>query len=981
MVTRWVVPAAAAAVICAGAVVCAAALGAAEKEADFLAVRERAIRTYGATPQPALKKLYQDTYAAYKETPTDALLFRAAAYAELADLRDQEEDRLIDVISGAKVAPGALLFAIETMRSHGTLTARIDKVTASLPRLDAAVRLDAAKALAQAFYWQAPPPAVRRLVGEEASARVEIGDLVFLAGAITSWGERDAAVKLLLDRAATPETGPKALIEIAAALYRLGAVDQARRVARDVYSKNLPEVSPEDRTLREYFQDREERLSRRTDLAGATGSWDMLLGATRIEGARPPAAAVLDRAVVLGAARLSCEEAEALRLLIADEDRAQSTALYGGVLVKAGDAYSAEVALVPALVGAPGLGDQAYLDLFDSVMALRDPATVLTFAGIYAHLFPEPQSARMMSEYTRALGDLKTSDRLFAIFVKESGLGPETRFNWEGDRLLALYYLDTGRLAPGKAAAMKAVDELLQAQAAKTMMRSSETAKFADLFERFGGVADLLERLRSREKDFPNSSMLLLLEEESLERLGRADEALALVATIHQKDNPVSRTLFLASTNARLGRWDEAIRLYNEATKADPKVPLNAYTELARLYAEAGRWDEAEGVLLKVAPKGGAAGWISAGALFTSGGQTQRGVRAYMMLDDLTMALEPEDAGIAVRALVDAGRIPEAARLLGRRMALQASFEAKARYITNSLPQASTAVAKYMALARALRAGPLATDAQLLSFFYSAVRNRAEALLDAETAFAAAGEAAALGPGNAEALAQLAVVADAWHAADARRAAEDALRKAPLAAIALNRIEAQLALGENDAARAAVGQLLSTPLSANEFMRLVDVAGEGALAADIVGDVASRSNESWPWTLHARVAEMALRAGARDLALSEAQVVASGGAYVGRAAWAAGFYAGAGEPALAEAAIAGFYRGAGPHPALAVLEADIDAARGDLAAAETVVTSARKTFARPPFSALFRLETARLSAAGPAAALPETAGDERRSGQ
>ena len=932
-----------------------AAAGRTGQAEGFFKTRESVIKTYGSSSVPDLTRLYHETTDKARTLPAEGLLYRRAAFAELAGLYSDQERALLDILKARRGDAEVVGFSIEVFRANGSLTANIAQVLSAVDALGDKDRISAVVDVAHGYKWSKPPAEVLSAVRKAAKGEAETASPIQLAAALASWGYAGEAAETLAGKV-SQERDADSLVALVRALDRIGARSRARRFAEDFFSKRLPAATPPGATLEELQIDREDRLELALGIAAESGAFDKLIDAVAVKG-KAGDEALIDYATVLGGAGRYAEKAEVLRRLYELRRDADAAGLYGNALIRAGDAYSTQNTLMMSLLSSPGTDEDPYLDLFDAVSVLRDPQVFLQSASLFASLNRQPQTARSMSEYARVLGDFRLADRLFASFVVASNLGPDTRFNWEGSRLLANYYLDTGRLSDARSAAMRAIKQLLDVQGAKRMTRSSQPEKFIELFGRFGGVDQMLEYCVSREKDLPDSTLLLLMEQEALEKLGRWNEAWRVLARLNEGEPAAMRDVFLADSKSHAGRFDEAIRLYEKAIAADSRVPSRVRGDLMTLYAKAERWDDA----MRFVTAGGSAGAASRvflGAFYSKAGQIARAVRAYEMLDDITLEIAPEQLAPAVRFF--AQRDPQkAARLLGRRLALQTSFWAKYDYMDECLPQDADMCASYLAIAATLEKGQLEADHQLMGLFYRLLSIRAEEFRDYRAARAAARAACAHDPRTLENQQQLARILSGADAAGAEGVARSMYAALPLPSILLELADAELSLKRISDAGRHLDELAAAGLSPAESHELICLLERYPVGRERVEKVREAITSAWSWTLRARLADAALARGDSASALGYAGPVIENGTYVGRALWAADFYARAGDPGQAGTVIELFKAASSDHPALVIAEVDIARSRGDLAGASGAVASARKRALRPHFAALFRMEAAR----------------------
>ncbi len=936
-----------------------AAFAAEQEQADFFQTRADVLALYGESSRPALKQLYAEMTTRYKANPVDGLLYRRAAFAELAGLYGQQEEVLLDILSGRRDDASFASYCIEVLRSHGTLSAHSATILSAIDAMDDQPRRSALKSLARAFAWSRPPDVVMTAV-ENASkeAAISVLDLVSFTGVLASWGRRDEAAGLLLARSKDKGLSADEMQALTESLRRMNLRKQAREVFITLASRLDTSGGKHATSLDERYTERESDLETLINLARAAGCWDLLI---RDVSSRDGVEPLIDAAVALDAAGARGERADALWRLFKKRGDAEAAAIYAGALMEAGDAFSTQNTLLTALLSGPSLGDDPYMDLFDAVAVLRDPETLLSMAAIYARFRPQPQVARMMSEYVRALGDFRTADRLFATFITGTGLGQDTRFNWEGGRLLAEYYLATGRLSEGEAAARKALAQFIDAQGAKSMTQSAQGAKFVALFARFGGVESMYAYCVGREADFPGSAVLMILEKEALEHLGRWDEAAAIENKTLKNSSPAERDVVLAAAASRAGRVDEAVSLYERATASDKNMPRFVYVAFVEALARAGRWDDVENILQKMlaGDKGGM--FLYLGELYRQYGQDERALRSFMKLDDLTLSVGPEQAGFVARFLAESGHAESLAAFLERRLSVQTSFDDKQTYLEDCLPRTTASCPAYIAAGEMLGKGPLRVDHALMGLYYRGLAGRASMFGDSDTVFAASVAAFEADPNTVDSAVLVARLS--WADGALREgAAEAAYAVLPAPSLLVDLATAEMELARTDSAAAHLSQVLDGPLYTSELSGVLDLLDGGLAAPELLKKAADSANEAWPWIFHARLADAALRAGERDLALAQAQIVVNDGVYVARALWAVDFYARAGAGDKAASTLALFAATLADHPALSLVAIDVASSRGDVAGAGEAAASVLRVRQRYQFAALFRMEAARIAA-------------------
>jgi len=953
------------------------ALGGEDTGKGLVEEREAVIRAYGNASVEELTKAYDETAATGVEAAEPAILYRRAALAELAGDYDGEEKALVEILARG---PGAeeVSFIIEALRAMGRLRGNIEKI---LPALDALAPAGRARALAEAARgcaWIKPPEGLSAAVESEAAGKINTGNLITFAEALASWGKTEEAIDALVKRAKEPNLREEEMLAVLGALRHIGAGRSARGIAEQAFAQLPHGAAGGPEGLVELYKERDGTLSPFADMAEAALAWDGLLD--RAAAGRRSIADAAGYAALLGRAGKTAEKAEEicrLREMLGD---GESAALYAQALLEAGDAYSAEAMLAPALIWGAGAEAGAYIDLFDSAESMRDPEILFLAARVYAELFTAPQNARMVSEYMRVLGDYKTADKLFAAFVKKSGVGPETRFNWEGDRLFAEYYLSTGRLEEGKCAARAAIAELLAAQGTKEMTRSTQPERFVALFAKFGGVAELVDYCRSREKDLPNSILLALLEQEALEKLGRADEALEITRRIY-KGGKMRDTFALAVDSARVGRNKDAISLFAQAYPGGADALSRATGEdisrfagaspdnaeivkiLINLYAKEGRWDDAERLFVAASDKGDMGSWVALGSLFEDGGEHERAARAFDKARDVTLSAAPEVVGAAVRFFVDRGQIEKAANVLSRRIALMTSYEEKAKTVFESMPQAAAECAGYVLVGKNLAEGALGGDRQIRAYYWWELTTRARMLRDGVVALAAGREAMAAGPESVVNVTTYAWAAYGRHTSEGLAAAEGVRSALSSPQATLRLAEMEFETGQKEEALAHIKTVAGMALDKETAYTIADLAGEYPVPAATIRSAAASANSAWPWTVRAQIADALLASGDKEAAVGEAKAIMEGGTYIGRALWAGDFFARAGMADQRKKALTG------EHPALVIAGIDDARARGDASYTAALAASGQRTVRGRQYAALFRMEAARASAGGQGAAL------------
>lgn len=89
-------------------------------------------------------------------------------------------------------------------------------------------------------------------------------------------------------------------------------------------------------------------------------------------------------------------------------------------------------------------------------------------------------------------------------------------------------------------------------------------------------------------REWPNFAPAIQAQNESLERRGKGDEALARAKQIAVQNRPdATAQVFLGRQYAKRGDYDQALLAYKTATKLDPRSAA-AYAEIGRLYFRAG---------------------------------------------------------------------------------------------------------------------------------------------------------------------------------------------------------------------------------------------------------------------------------------------------------------------------------------------------------------------------------------------------------
>ena len=927
----------------------------------FFATRDGLIRLYGNASAANVTPMYERATETYERTPTQRLLYERAVLAELAKLRGIEAILLVEIIEKGGADGRLVTFAVEEIRSHGGLVEHAKSLAAAAGRLQGQERFEAVRALAQGFLWASPPREVEELVRREMPKVADARQAAWLAGALASWGYRDEAGKALVERAVRGDVDVETRAVLAAVLDGFGMRQEARGIAKETFAALELGAPPADTSLDDVLVARADSFAPYIELAKAADASDLLLDRVRPSVGRQEDWRYIDYAIVLKETGLLAERAEALSALAGAGKTPAAAAAYGAALQSAGDAWSAEKVITASVLSGGAAGENAFLDLIDSIFALRDAAALCPMAVLYSVSEDSPQASRMMSELLRRTGDIAASDELFNKFILASNMGPESRFNCEGSRLLAQYYLDTGRLEMGRATAMTALRQAVDGQAGKSMTRSRHPEAFVTLFDRFDGVEAMLDYLRTRRKDFPGSVFLSLMEEAALIRLGRVEEAIAASERAHPRESAVGGKVLLGEVYAAMGRYDEAAKHYEMALAADSNPPSKAYLTLAGYYAKAGSMQDAERLLSEAAGRAGLPMWFVTAGFFASEGDTARATRAYRLLDDLEADVDAESLGEAVRFLAGHGQVEAAATMLARRLSVQESYGAKGDYIVRSMPRESSSAAAYLALGAKMAEGDLIYDHALLALFYRELSERAGILLDAATAVAAASAAVEHDGENAENLSRLVAATAGRPSAAAARAALAAYAKAPSVAALLSLAEAELSLGRTESGCGRLSAAASLAMTSGEAMRAMSLAMRYNVQRFVLDKFASASEQAWPWQAHAFLAEVAFAAGGEPVAVSQAKLVAEGGSYPGRALWAADFYFVAGAPQRASDVTAA-WKSRGEHPALALLDVEAARRRGDSSAAREAASAGCRAYPRPPLQYLFSAELGYLKA-------------------
>ncbi len=929
-----------------------------DPDAEFFEAREEVFRLHGSAPLTDARRLYERALRGYKDTGSTYFLYKAESLALLAADAEAREAALIEILGEGGRGGRFVLYLIEFLRANGTLDRRIGDVLPYLSGLTRNERLRAARALSFAYAWQDPPEGVETLVREFLDRPLPLPDLLYFSRILAGWGRRDPAVEKLRSKGLTPGLDARSRTEVAASLAALGAAEEAREIAAAEFAESTPpaarDYSPDD-----IWMIRQARFSRLVDMAAPASAWDLLLAPLMREAAANRWRLV-DAAVVLDAAGMPCEAAEQLALLSKVEPSGQVDALYGGALVRAGDSYSARRALLSA-TGKGKMGEDLQYDLADSLAAVRDASTATAIVKLTSLLDVQPQQARMMSDLLSAQGEYESADALFATFVENSGLGADTRFAWQGKRLWAVQYLDTGRLQQGRKVAFEAVAALLEQLNLTESVRSPVPDQFVALFSRFGGVLDLYEYCTGRAKN-DGGILLHRIRQAALESLGRWDDAIALEEKISGGMDPVNRDLFKAAAYFRARRYEDAARRYRAAIAADPDVPPKAYEQLAEALARLGRWDEVEEITRRPAGSRGPEADAALAAFFESQGRTEDAARTYRRLDDLSLSVGPDFLAPAVRLWVKTGDIERAAGALSRRVAVEAGYDRKLAYLLAALPAEPGLENSYLALGRALEKGTLGTDVQLLGRFYRALGVFFERTLAPESALAAYRRAAALEKHNPENAVRLCLAAARLYPEEAAGAARAYLAELPDAAVLIERISADFESGDSEAARRGLEELSLTVLSSAEQARLTTVL-ERFPSDESIASALTASGDLWPWILRARLQEKSV-----DVPVSSVIELRREGACVGRAIWAARVLARAGLAEEARSALDQYRRDHPAHPAIFLLEADIARSRGRADEAVSALRAGRRSVGDViGVARLFDSEIARVSHGAPRA--------------
>ena len=924
------------------AAILAAPLAAAE---GFFEVRKEIIALYGDVMPSDLAAPYERSRVEYRDTGQAYFLHRLAAIDELAGLEEAWERHLREIFQGSVGEPFILYYS-EFHRSRGTLRANLEEILAKVKGLAGEPRRSCIRSLCSVLAWGERPDELAAMVRETLESGVSTDGAIFFSKVLYSWGEHEEAVARLLAAAGAADESPQGQLAVISALRELGAGSEARRAAAGVFERFMPSQAPDGMALTDVSFMRRARLSRLCDIAKAGVAWGLLLEALDGSGRTREALHLVDRAVVFEAAGFPAERAEALSALSEAQGSADARALYGSALVQAGDAWTGRGVLLGAIAQGAA-GEDAYYDLLDSLISLGDAAMLKGFAALYSVAFGQPQQDRLMADLMRAMGEYPIADPLFNSFIEKTGLGSDTRFAWQGARLLAIYYLDTGRLGDGREAAWRALDRLVEDEQMRGNMRSPVPEQFVELFARFGAVEGLVDYCRRRRGDYPEAVLIDRIEITGLEYLGRWDEALALERRMCEARDAVNRDLFMASANARAGRWEEAARLYKAAIDADPQVPPLAYEELGRAYAELGRWAQLEESMS--AGRGGApATLLGLALLYVGHGEMERASRVYERLDYLPREIDAKDLAPAVKFWVVNGAPERAASALARRVAIQTDLESKKAYIREAMADEASMAVRYIELGRLLEKGKLSADTQLLAYFYKELALALETALDPLNALEAWRCAWRLDGDDPGTRRSVATFATGWRPEVAAGAAAEFLAKADSDAVRVAVARAAFELGRTDEGLSLLGELSPGPLAIADAAAAVDVLEKYAPESDIYERLVE-SMDLVPWTLRARAADAYAGAGG-------AGGIVGDGPYVARALWAGCALGAAGKLVEADWPPTRFGLSS-PHPAVELLRIDIALRAGRPADARKIAAGAVKAFgAVEPVKRLFEGE-------------------------
>ncbi len=855
---------------------------------DFFSVRKQVIGLHGARAQDELAEPYETSRRQYLDTSEAVHLYRMAALAELADMEDAHGSHLREIFSESDEA-GFALYYIEHHRSRGTIAENTDEILAGIARLSRQERLNCLRSLCRALAWQTPPPALPAAIEAELNDGITTVQALFFSTIFAGWEMQDEAVEILGDAFDGARGNLPAMRDIITALSAVGAGPQARRKAAEIFGDITIPPAPTDMSARDIYMIRQARLTRLGEIAGAAAAWDMLLDRVDPQGDDRDPTQMIDRAVVLDAAGLAVEAVEILaRLAAAPGANGETQAFYGSALVQAGDAFSGREILLTAITRQGASGDDAYYDLMDAITALGDAPTLKAFAALFLVAFEGPQQSRLMADIMRTLGEYDVADRLFASFVEETGMGRDTRFAWQGGRLLTTHYLDSGRQEKAAQAAREAFDHLISEERMRGSATSPAADQFVDLFARFGGLEELIDLCRESRAEYPEAILIYRIEQSALESLNRWDEAIALEQRMSQMRDPVEADLFLALAHKRAGRWQEAERLYSAAIAADSDVPAVAWWELARSRAEQEDWAGVEEAIETAPFPYSHEVALQLAGFYRRYGQLERASAVYEALDHLPTDILPEHLASAITFWVANGEVQRAADALARRVAIQTGLEAKKAYFNDAITAEAALARRYLDLGRALETGPLAADRQLLAWFYGELAGILESVLDPEGALEAWKRARRLDPADPAFSRSLARLTAPWQPRLAGEAADAIIREGIDAAVLADAALAAFADGRREAAGRLLEKAVGAPRSISRAARLLEVLEAYPADHDLYLRLARRVGLV-PWTVVARAAAAAGDAGHDALAMNLADEVASGGDYIGRALWSAGF--------------------------------------------------------------------------------------------
>lgn len=893
------------------------------REGDYFQVREKTIELYAAASASDLADYLERCRRSYRDTEQTYFLRRAAALAHLAGDGAIEEKRLIGVLQSDEETPRFLLYVIEFLRARGTLDDHIDDVLARVRELDRRDGLDAASALAFAYAWRQPPEKVISLVTRAAADDPTPDRLAGFARALAAWGYRRDAEKLLSEAAIAAGKDLRTVAYFVGALGSIDARDAAREVAASAFQGHKLRAVSSATPLGDAWTQRRARLSRLGDMAAAASAWDRLLE-TVASAARPDWRA-FDRAAVFEAGGFHVESAEALADFRSSRVGFDSDALYAGALVRSGDAWSARAKLLPIVALGPLAPADVQYDLADCLDMLRDYRTMESFAMLGAIGDLAPQQARTMSDWLRARGKYEAADGLFRVFVEKTGMGDESRFAWQGKRLWAIHFLDTGRVEKGVSAAEEAIRLLVAETRLRNNRRSPEPKKFVALFERVARVDYLADFAARKRVEFPDAILLARIEKEALEKLGRWDEAIKLDAEINQDADEVERALFAASANARAGRWEEAAEAYEKAIGSDARVPSAAHFKYAEASAQLERWHDVERSFARMIPNNQAAQAVELGAFLSARGRIESARRVWARLDDLSIEVTARQLAAALRFWVDNALYDEAADALARRLGLQNSRMAKVAFIKEAMPRSHRQAVGFLALGEKLEEGPLGSDAALLAHLYRRLGSIFERTLDPALALVAYRRAARIQPGSPAAFLAIARLGSFGDPDRALEASAEAGSRLPVTSGLVDRVVREIVSGQLDAARQGLRELAGKALSTAEATLLVDALERSAVALTDASQLAEGANY-WPWILRARLAEAV--GGDDEEFVERVRAISQEGSHVTRALWAARALLRRRRYDEAADVLAAHARGQGAHPAAELLAAEIAAQAG-----------------------------------------------------